>query len=377
MARLRRLPAGLVDEPWFRALTGPKPCGQSLVLGLALGPLSTAVPGVALGGVAAIADVMRWPVAGTRRALEELVAAGVAIVDEVSRLVFQPWAIHANLPESESVVRSWAHAIADLPACPLRDRIRGELREVIEANRPAFIGALDEGWQPKGAAVGGSQPASKPSTQPATRPALKPSTLGEGEGEGEGIGIGEGGGGGAGTGGGPRGTTTSHSPGSPTTGPAEPGPRAGGDPATTVAELLHARAHGGRNAADAAAAELLDHVGGDTAWILGYLATHPVRHGEDLFRWKRGATGAFDAERAARTDAGQPPGPRALTAAEADAVRRNVEMAMQARAIGRVGTVRHWTACAASVARDAGLTLEAAAAQLGLDVGALVAKAGA
>lgn len=186
MARLRRLPAVLLDEPWFQSLSPFRPCGQALAVALAVGPVATAVPGVAVGGVASIAEVLRWPVAGTRRALDELVHAEVAIVDADARLVFQPWAMHANHPESDSVVRSWARAVADLPACALRDRIRAELRRILEADHPSFVAALEEGWKPRGAAVAGSQAGTQPASQPASQAGTQPETLGQGQGQGQG-----------------------------------------------------------------------------------------------------------------------------------------------------------------------------------------------
>jgi len=152
----------MVDEPYskvtrrvwadakFRGLSAPKPNAQTLWLYLLTGKRCTSIPGLLPVGVMGIADDLDWPVAATKKCLAEIVAAGMARVDHVAKLIWLPNAVAKhNMPANPSVVIGWGVPWTGLPECPLRTEAAAAIRGMLAAEdarraavgKPAGLGA--------------------------------------------------------------------------------------------------------------------------------------------------------------------------------------------------------------------------------------------
>jgi hypothetical protein len=143
--RYRKTPVSLWGESWFRSLSQPKPNGQSLYLYLISGPHTTSLPGLFSAGEAALAEALRWPVSGFRRAFQELEVVGKARADWEARVVWLPLVLEDNKPESPNVVQSWTSHVEMIPECGLKHEAVEHLRAFIEGLGEAFVEGFRKG----------------------------------------------------------------------------------------------------------------------------------------------------------------------------------------------------------------------------------------
>jgi hypothetical protein len=142
MIRYRKIPVTLWGDPRVRTLSRPRPNAQSLLLYLRTGPHTVAVPGLFTAGVAELAERLRWPPAGFRRAFEELERHGLAMAAWPERVVFLPDVIKDNPPESPSVVKAWRRAVDEIPDCELKRVAVSQILAFLKSLTPAFYDAF-------------------------------------------------------------------------------------------------------------------------------------------------------------------------------------------------------------------------------------------
>jgi hypothetical protein len=136
--RYRRVSTRMHNDERYRELSDPKPNGKSLWGYLLFGPRTVTIPGLIPAGLAAIAEDLRWPLTGTRRAWEEITAKGMAYADWHAPLIWLPNAPKHNPPQSLNVVKAWRRSYDDdIPPCALKDEAG--------SNVYAFLYALDDG----------------------------------------------------------------------------------------------------------------------------------------------------------------------------------------------------------------------------------------
>lgn len=136
------------NDAKFRRLSGPEANAQTLWLRLLTGPELTNIPGVFVGGEAALAEALGWDLEGFRKAFAEVFREGLVKADWKARLVWVPKAIHYNRPESPNVIRSWRTQWDELPECALKAEAYRHLKAFVEGlSEPfgrAFVEALPD-----------------------------------------------------------------------------------------------------------------------------------------------------------------------------------------------------------------------------------------
>jgi uncharacterized phage protein (TIGR02220 family) len=145
MARYRKIDVKTWGDAKFRGLTAMQPCGQGLWLYLLTSPYTTNIPGLYRAGEGALADDLKWPLKGFRRAFHELALAGMASADWSGPLVWLPKAIFYNRPESPNVVKSWGNTWDEIPEVPLKLQAWQALKAFTEGLGEAFAKAFAEG----------------------------------------------------------------------------------------------------------------------------------------------------------------------------------------------------------------------------------------
>ena len=132
------------NDAKFRRLSGPQANAQTLWLRLLTGPELTNIPGVFVGGEAALAEALGWDLEGFRKAFAEVFREGLVKADWKARLVWVPKAIHYNRPESPNVIRSWRTQWDELPECELKAEAYRHLKAFVEGLTEPFGRAFAE-----------------------------------------------------------------------------------------------------------------------------------------------------------------------------------------------------------------------------------------
>lgn len=128
----------------FCALSGPAPNAQTLWFRLLTGPELTNIPGLFQAWDAGLAQALRWPLEGFRKAFEEVSAKGLVEADWRVGLVWVPNAIEHNRPESPNVVRSWGGTWDLTPECDLKTRAYQRLEAFTKGMGEGFAKAFAE-----------------------------------------------------------------------------------------------------------------------------------------------------------------------------------------------------------------------------------------
>ena len=140
--RYRKVSCKMYSDAKFKALSKPQPNGQTLWTYLITGPYSTNIPGVVIGGPAAISESLKWPVEAFSKAFGEALREGLAKASFEDCLIYLNNGIKHNPPESPNVVKSWATTWDDIPECDLKLVIYNELKAFVEAYGEAFAKAF-------------------------------------------------------------------------------------------------------------------------------------------------------------------------------------------------------------------------------------------
>lgn len=107
-----------------RKLSKPPPNARDLWMYLLTCDSQTAFPGLYVLRVTTAADDLEWPVDDTKRMLDEVIAAGLAMFDPVTAVVWLPNAVRKRGDEalSKNTAKGWRNAWDELPACDLTRR---------------------------------------------------------------------------------------------------------------------------------------------------------------------------------------------------------------------------------------------------------------
>jgi hypothetical protein len=150
MARHRKISVRMYGDEKFLRLSPPPPCGQFLWIYLLTGPHTTIIPGVFAAGELALAEALRWPPEGFRKAFREVEKEGMAKADWAVRFVWIPRAVEHNKPESPNVVKGWASTWDELPECPLKLEAYNGLKAFLEEASPSLAEAFKACRKPFG-----------------------------------------------------------------------------------------------------------------------------------------------------------------------------------------------------------------------------------
>lgn len=142
--RYRHISTRMWADEKFRALSKPKPNGQSLWQFLLTGPHTRVVPGLFSIGEAGLAESIEWTIGGFRKAWRELESREMVKADWAARVIWIPNAVQHNPPESPNVVRSWRVTLEEIPECALKGDAVAMLRRECEAFGEAFAKAFRE-----------------------------------------------------------------------------------------------------------------------------------------------------------------------------------------------------------------------------------------
>lgn len=143
-ARYRQISIEMYADEKFKALSPPKPSGQSLWIYLLTGPFSTLIPGVCVGGEAGMAERLGWSLPAFRRCFDEVASREMARADWSGPLVFLPNALRHNQPQSPSVITGWRQAWAEVPACALKLEAAAHIRRVLAEQGDLWVSAFDQ-----------------------------------------------------------------------------------------------------------------------------------------------------------------------------------------------------------------------------------------
>ncbi len=130
----RKVEPALWTDGVIRKLSKPKPNAQTLWLFLLTGHRTTVIPGVVVARPAVMADDLGWSLAGWRKCMAEITAAGLAEMDEDTGLVVLNNALmhkgeprSSAKPSSGNQMKSWVSAYRDLTDCDLKSRLGSTL----------------------------------------------------------------------------------------------------------------------------------------------------------------------------------------------------------------------------------------------------------
>jgi hypothetical protein len=155
MARYRTLSVRSWASAPFTGLSPLRPSAQALSLFVTLGPLSTAVPGLSVGGLGAFTDYLPWTSEELQTCADELVAAG-AVVDFDARVAFVPWAIADAPRPGRKTTTAWRAVIAELPEGAAKISIASQIEARIDAPSDAPSGSADAPSMPHRCPIDGA-----------------------------------------------------------------------------------------------------------------------------------------------------------------------------------------------------------------------------
>lgn len=144
MARYRKIDIRVWGDEKFRQLSAPAPNGQTLWFFLMTGPFTTNIPGVFSTGEMGMAERLKWPIKGFRKAFQEVLREGMVKADWKAPLVWLPNAANYNKPESPNVVRGWSVVWDELPECHLKNEVYQQLKVSMEGFGQGFAKAFAE-----------------------------------------------------------------------------------------------------------------------------------------------------------------------------------------------------------------------------------------
>lgn len=116
MSKYRPIDTRLWNDRKFLSLSGD---GRLLWVFFLTSPTTLPIPGVILGGEAALAEQLGWTTERYRNAFAELLAKQLRIRCE-GRLVWLPNAIRYQPPRNPNMVKGWSETWDDIPECQLK-----------------------------------------------------------------------------------------------------------------------------------------------------------------------------------------------------------------------------------------------------------------
>lgn len=155
MARYRKVEMRVWGDKRFRALSAAPPNGQTLWLYLLTGPRTTIFPGLVVGGEAAMAEDLGWPLSAFREAFAEAFREGLVEASWKHGVVVLKKALFDSMgdvretaaPQSPNVIRGWAKEWEEVPECELTYRYLSDLGMFCAAIGPSFAEAFGEAFR--------------------------------------------------------------------------------------------------------------------------------------------------------------------------------------------------------------------------------------
>lgn len=130
MAKYRPIDVRLWNDQKFLSLSDD---GRMLWLFLLTTTSTLPIPGVVVGGPAALSEQLGWPVERFREGFAELLSRGLSVrADFDARLVWLTKAIKRWPPQNPNMVKGWSETWEDVPECPMKHEIWQALRESCE-----------------------------------------------------------------------------------------------------------------------------------------------------------------------------------------------------------------------------------------------------
>lgn len=167
VGRYRRVDPRIWQDLAFQSLSALAPSGQALYLFLLTCREGHMLPGVVMLGVAAMAEILEWPVEATRLAIAELVEARLIRVDTKARVLYICGGVEANPPANPNVITSWATSWHEVAECELKWVIWAVLASAIKPRGDefwtAFLTACPNGSRNRsGNRIGNKEPEPEP-----------------------------------------------------------------------------------------------------------------------------------------------------------------------------------------------------------------------
>lgn len=143
----------------------PPPHPMTLWLYLLTSPFSLRVPGVIVAGRAALAEALDWSPEDFDTCFSPWASKGMVIADWKARLVYLTGSFRQpeNRPASPSTAATWRRDLLSAPECALRERVIGDLRQMLKELHPSFLRSFDLGRRSE---FPRKQPAPLPAGQP-------------------------------------------------------------------------------------------------------------------------------------------------------------------------------------------------------------------
>jgi uncharacterized phage protein (TIGR02220 family) len=121
MAKYRPIDVRLWNDQKFLSLDDD---GRMLWLFLLTTPSTLPIPGVVVGGPAALAEQMGWSAERFRQGFAQLLAKGLSVrADFDARVVWLTNGIRRWPPQNPNMVRGWSETWEDVPECPMKHEI--------------------------------------------------------------------------------------------------------------------------------------------------------------------------------------------------------------------------------------------------------------
>ena len=110
------------NDEKFRALSSPKPNGQSLWIYLLTGPHNIeSLPGLFNLGKATLAEKIGWTEEATVKLMGDLKKKRMAAFDWNLQVIHLPNAIWYRPPANPNILKHWGKIFEMIPACGLKD----------------------------------------------------------------------------------------------------------------------------------------------------------------------------------------------------------------------------------------------------------------
>lgn len=146
MAKHRKVNPQKWNDPRVRALSKPEANGQSLYWFLRTGPQTGIVPGLYEARAGGLADYLGWERQDFDHSFAELEAEKLAEADWDAGVVWVPDAIEDDNPQSTNAAIAWGNALAELPACSLKDKAYQHVLALLQGIREGLAQAFEKAY---------------------------------------------------------------------------------------------------------------------------------------------------------------------------------------------------------------------------------------
>ena len=137
--KYHRVNTQIWTDPAFTGLPPILPSARYLYFWLLAGQEATILPGVVIAGPMAVAEILDWDLDATKASLNELVDAGLVLMDPKARLIYVLRSLADNPPANPNVVTGWESSWSEIAPCQLKERIWAEFEAHVRGRGEQFI----------------------------------------------------------------------------------------------------------------------------------------------------------------------------------------------------------------------------------------------